>query len=86
MKGHFILGHIWNVRGAWEAGDQGIFVSMDFSIAYDTVSQNYLITLLMYIALPPPLIALLISVFQAVLAFQVGRGSFQAYHCTQAHE
>ena len=34
--------------------DQGLFVSVDFSKAYDSVFHNCLVAFFMYIALPPP--------------------------------
>ena len=50
----------------------GIFVSVDFSKAYDSVLHNYLVAFFLYIAPPPP-ISLLMSMFRAPLLFAVGR-------------
>ena len=74
IKGRFILDHTWNVRGAWEAVDHGIFDSVDFSKAYDKVSHNDLVAVFMCIALAPPMISLLMAMFKSPFIFQVGRG------------
>ena len=54
--------------------NQGVFLSMDFSKAYDSVFHSYLDGFFRYIALPPAMTALLISMFKAPLVFAVGRG------------
>ena len=45
--------------------DQGIFLSVDFSKAYESVFHSYLEAFFYYIALPPMMTALLISIFKA---------------------
>ena len=64
--------HVWNVQGALEAVEHGFFVSVDFSKAYDSVSHNSLVAFFLYIALPAPLVSLLMSMFQAPLIFLGG--------------
>ena len=54
--------------------DQGIFLSVDFSKAYDSVFHSYLEAVFRYIALPPTLTAVLMSMFRAPLLFAVGQG------------
>ena len=51
-----------------------MFLSVDFSKAYDNVFHSYLEAFFRYIALPPAMIALLISMFKAPLVFSMGRG------------
>ena len=43
MKGRFIFEHIWEARAAWTAMDYGLFFSIDFSKAFDSVHHNYFI-------------------------------------------
>ena len=72
IKGCSTYDHIWDVQGAWEAVDQRIFVSAEFSKAYHTVHHNYLVALFMYIALLPSLISLLMLMLKAPLLCAVG--------------
>ena len=46
-----------------------MFLSIDFSKAYDNVLHSYLKAFLRYIALPVAMKALLISMFKAPLVF-----------------
>ena len=54
--------------------DHGVFLSVDFSKAYDSVFHNYLRAFFRCIALSPATAALVISMFKAPLVFSVGRG------------
>ena len=54
--------------------NQGVFLSVDFSKAYDDVFHSYLEAFFRYIALPLAMIALVISMFKVPLVFSVGRG------------
>ena len=74
IQGHFIFDHMWDVRGAWEAMQQGLMVSLDFSKAYDTVHHNYFIAFFLHVGLPIPLISLLMTMFKAQFVFAMGRG------------
>ena len=74
INGRFIFDHICNVRGALGVVDQRILISMDFSKAYESVSHNYLVAFFMYIALPPPMVSLLMAMFKSPFIFQVGLG------------
>ena len=69
IKHRFIFHHIWNVRGAWEAVEQGVLLSVDFSEAYDSVFHSYRRAFFRYIAPPPAMRALRISMFKAPLVF-----------------
>ena len=74
IKGRFIFHHIWNAHGAWQAMQEGIMIPMDFSKAYDCVHHNYMVAFFLHIALPIPLIALLMAMFKAPFLFGVARG------------
>ena len=74
IRGRFIFDHIWDVRGGWTAMNEGICISIDFSKAYDSVHHNYFAAFFLMIALPLPLIALLMSIFKSPFIFAVGKG------------
>ena len=75
IKGRFISDHVWDARGAWEAMQQGVVVSIDFSKASTTiVHHNYFVAFFLHIGLPVSLISLLMTMFKAPFDFAVGRG------------
>ena len=84
IKGRFIFDHIWNVRGAWEAMRQGLVISIDFAKAYDSIHHNYMAVFFLHLALPIPLIALLMFIFKAPFVFAVGRGVVKEVSVTPA--
>ena len=54
--------------------DHGVFLLVDFSKAYDSVFHSDLEAFFCFIAHPPMMIALLMSMFRAPLVFSVGWG------------
>ena len=74
IKGRFIFDHIWNVRGAWEGMSQGLVVSIDFAKAYEAMHHNYMTALFIHLAVPIPVIALLMTISRASFIFAAGRG------------
>ena len=74
MKNRFIFEHIWEARGAWDGMEEGVFVSIDFSKAFDSVHHNYIKAFFLYIGLPVPLIALILSMLTPPFIFGVGKG------------
>ena len=74
IQGRFIFDHIWNARGAWQAMQEGVMIPIDFSKAYDSIQHNYMVAFFLHIALPIPLIALLMALFKAPFLFGVARG------------
>ena len=48
-KGRFIFDH---ASSAWEAMQQGLVVSVDFSKAYDSVHHDYFVAFFLHIGLP----------------------------------
>ena len=74
MKNRFIFDHVWEARGAWEAMEEGLFVSIDFSKAFDPIHHNYFRAFFSYLGLPVTMIALLLSMLTSPFAFGVGKG------------
>ena len=80
IKGRFIFDHIWNARGALQAMQEGVMIPIDFSKAYDSIQHNYMVAFFLRIALPIPLIALLMALFKAPFLFGVARGVVKDVH------
>ena len=74
MKGRFIFEHIWEARAAWTAMDYGLFLSIDFSKAFDSVHHNYFIAFFTHLGLPPQMIALIMNMLTSPFVFGVGKG------------
>ena len=84
IKGRFIFDHMWNVRGSWEAMRYGLVISIGFAKAYDSIHHNYMAAFFLNLALPIPLIALLMFIFKAPFVFAVGRGVVKEVSVTPA--
>ena len=54
--------------------EEGVFVSIDFSKAFNSVHHNYFKPFFLYIGLPVPLIALILSMLTPPFIFGVGKG------------
>ena len=74
MKGRFIFEHIWEARAVWIAMEYGLFLSIDFSKAFDYVHHNYFIAFLTHLGLPPQMISLMMNMLTSPFVFGVGRG------------
>ena len=74
MKGRYIFQHMWEARAAWEAMEYGLFISIDFAKAFDSVHHNYFIAFFQHLGLPPPMISLIPSMLTSPFVFGVGRG------------
>ena len=74
MKGRFIFEHIWEARAAWTAMDYGLFLSIDFSKAFDCVHHNYFVAFFTHLAPPPQMIALIMNMLTSPFVFGVGKG------------
>ena len=74
MKGRFIFEHIWEARAAWTATHYGLFISIDFSKAFDSVHHNYFIAFFTHLGLPPEMISLIMNMLTSPFVFGVGTG------------
>ena len=74
IPGRCIFDHIWDIRVGWTAMSEGVCISINFSKLYDSVHYNYFAVFFLMIALPLPLIALLMSIFKSPFVFAAGKG------------
>ena len=74
MKNRFIFNPVLDACGAWEAMEEGVFVSIDFSKAFNSVHHNYFKASFLCFGLLVPLIALLLSMLTSPFIFGVGKG------------
>ena len=82
MKNGFMFEHIWEPQGASDGMQEGVFVSIDYSKAFGSVHHNYFNGLSLYIGLPVPRIALILSMLTLPFIFGWERGWFQRYTYT----
>ena len=54
--------------------DYGLFLSIDFSKAFDSVHHNYFIAFFTHLGLPPQMIALIMNMLTSPFVFGVGKG------------
>ena len=54
--------------------DYGLFLSIDFSKAFDSVHHNYFIAFFTHLGLPPQMIALIMNMLTSPFVFAVGKG------------
>ena len=75
MKNCFSFDHLWEARGAREAMEEGLSVSIDFSKGFDSLHHNYFGAFFVYIGLPIPMIALFLSMLTSLYVFGGRQGS-----------
>ena len=76
LKGRFMIDHLVSARDLWVSNKEGIYVALDYSKAYDTVSHFFAESVFRYMNMPSSITAVLLSLLKAPLVFIVGGGVY----------
>ena len=71
---HGFIPTIFGTREAWEAMEQGLFIALDFTKAFDSGHHNYFKAHFLKISLSVPMTAVLMSMLTPPFIFRGGRG------------
>ena len=64
IRGRKIFDHIWDTMGGWFHMEHGVFLSVDFSKAYDTIQFNFCIAVFQVMSIPQFLIQVIVALLR----------------------
>ena len=66
--------HLYDAFGGWKDLNEGCFLFVDFSKAYDSVTHQFASTFFTSLSFPPQLVTLLLNLFKSPMALVINGG------------